>query len=215
MPPANASPELLAQLRRARPARPAPVEVAALAPFFDEAIDRQRIQLRLRGADGSELFCHAGELLEGKLPELTEAAGLPLPRTLLETFSGVAASFLEASEIRIDAHRTRLALLPGHSDRDPRANGLVLEWKDGLAGRPALEEILIEDFRHGRWDGLNRSAQPRHPEAAARMMDDAARLAELLERIAAPLAEVSLAIRSFDTARSSAPVGGPSLFVSL
>lgn len=202
-PAADASPALLAQLRRPRTAlRPLrEAEKREWAAFGSGATDRQRINLFLRDGDGHALFCHAGQLLGGGLPRAVEASGLALPANRIEALATAATGFLEAAESVLANHRTRLYLDPLRPGGDARVNGVVLEWKDRDPSRTATEAVPLDAFRAARWEGLARGRDPRYTQAVRGLMDHAGTLADAMRAIAVQLVEARLAVRTFEPER--------------
>ncbi len=213
-PPADASPALLAQLRRQRTA-PRPLREAEKrdwATFGSAATDRQRINLHLRDGDGHALFCHAGQILQGDLPHAVDASGLALPENWIDALSMAAAGCLEAAESVLASHRTRLYLDPLRPDGNARVNGVVLEWKDRDPTRSAMEAVRLDRFRAAQWEGLARGRDPHYTQAVRGLMDNAGALADAMRAIAAQLAEARLAVRTFEPERGGeAPRHGVTL----
>lgn len=201
----DASPQLLAQLRRPAKSKPrlSASEGRDWSEFGSRATDKQRINLHLAEAGGARVFCHAGHVLDGRLAQMVEDAKLVLPAHLLEPLAVAARRFLEAAESVVAVHRTRLYLDPLQPSGNARSNGVVLEWKDRDPSRSAIEAVALEAFRNGQWAGLDRSRDPRHTLAVRSLMDSAGALADALRALSASLTEARIAVRTFEPERGS------------
>jgi hypothetical protein len=184
---------------------------ALWSEFGGVATERQRINLRFRDRFGKRVLVHAGHVLARAVHEAVEHSGVELPQQAMDGFQGAAAAFLEAAESIVDIHGTRLHLDPMDASDDPRRNGVVLTWRDGAD--PVLEDIALDAFIAGRWQGLMRSADPRYSATVATLMQQAATLSSQLAALAGGmlaggLQEARLSIRTFDAggaARAPAP----------